>query len=181
MKFNNAPAYSEEPRENPPPKTYPARLIGAWDIGKQKPFNPEDEAKNQIILVYDLLGKEKMSDGKNFTVFEFLTQSLHVKSTLAKRLKVLGAPIRQQNENWFEITDDAFSVADMLGNPCMIEVGVNSKGNAKVTNVMAPMDGISIAESQADYGWIDLDDPSWETNYSAAPKWIKKRIDERIR
>jgi hypothetical protein len=182
MKFSNSNSgnYSNEEREVPPAKTYPARVVGIYDIGKQPGFNPEDPAKPQVVFVYELLGKERMADGNTFQVSEFLTVSLHAKATLPRRLKVFGAPIKKKSDDWFDVPED-FSLVDCIGEPCMLEVQHNTKGNAKVGNAIEPIEGMTIPEATKEVGFVDLDADDWMDHYENAPKWIKNRIDDQVK
>jgi hypothetical protein len=181
MKFGNDYSSSnDQPREVPAAKTYPARLVGIYDIGKQKGFEPTDPPKNQIVMVYELLGKERMEDGKTFQVSEFLTVSLHAKATLPKRLKVFGAPIKKQNDDWYSLAED-YSLSECVGEACMLEVQHNSKGNAKVGNVIEPIEGMTVPVATIDPGWLDLDCEDAEAQLAEAPKWIQKRVADRVR
>jgi len=177
MKFNN---YDDSPRENPPEKTYPARLIGIYDIGKQPGFDEGDPAKAQLVFTYELLGKEKTSEGKNFCVSEFLTVSLNAKATLVKRLQTMKAPIKKKSDDWYTIPDN-YSLSELLGDVCMVVVKHNTKGNAKVDSVIEPMEGLTIAEATNELGYLDLDGDEDISQLEAAPEWIKKKVAARIK
>ena len=175
MKFGNNASH-DTPRENPAPKTYPARLIGIYDIGMQQDFDTTKPNKHQVVFIYDLLGKERKTDGSVFQVIETLTLSLHAKATLPNRLKVFGAPIKVKNEDWFDLPD-SYSLSNMLGKDCMLEVGLNTKGNPKVKNVIQTMDGVTVPEAVSEFGFVDLDADDYLDHLYNAPKWIQNKIE----
>jgi hypothetical protein len=165
--------------EKPAAKTYPARLIGLYDIGMQKGFNEGDPAKNQVIMTWELVGKDKQSDGKNFQISEFLTVSLHKKGTLPKRLLALGAPVKSKSEDWYDI-DSNYSLTNLLGEPAMVEVVHTEKGRAKIASVMTPVEGMQIAEPTEKLGFLDLDADDYLDYFTKAPAWIQKKCQESI-
>jgi hypothetical protein len=174
--------------EVPPAKMHPARLVGIFDIGKQPGSvydGKEIKPANKVILVYELLGKDKMTPkegqvtGDNFSISEFTTVSLHVKGTLIKRLQVFDAPVKKKSEDWYEI-DPKFNMSTMLGEACMVEVSHNEAGKAKITAVTKPIDGLVVPEYTAKLSYLDLDSEDWLDNYNIAPKWIQELVDKKI-
>jgi hypothetical protein len=173
---NNSENYG--PKEVPPVKTYPARLYGIYDIGEHKKFESE-ETEPKILLAYELLGKERKSDGSTFKVFEEMKQSLHVKAKLTARLITFKAPVKQKNENWYEI-DPKYALTKLLGLPCMLSSALTSGGSAKVGNVIEPIDGLVIPELESEIGFLDLSAPDAYDQLCMAPNFIKRKVGERF-
>jgi len=185
MKFDSNTTDSQD-FEQPAPKTYPARLIGLYDIGQQ----PNDMGfknidgtikgpSNQVVMTYELVGKDKQSNGENFILSDFVTVSLHVKGTLPKRLQALGAPITKKSDDWFELPKN-YNLSILLGEPVMLDVVLKDSGKAKIANVMAPMEGMAIAEPKQPLGFLDLDADDYLDQFAKAPTWIQKKVQKSI-
>lgn len=177
MKFNDN---EQKDFEKPAAKTHPARLIGIYDIGVQPGniYNGEQmDDKHQVIFTWELVGKDKQTDGRNFQVSEFLTVSLHKKGTLGKRLQALGAPIKSKSDDWWTIADD-YNLAVLLGEPAMVEVVHTEKGKAKVQNVISPIEGMTIADATESLGYLDLDSDDYLDKYNSAPAWVRKMVEK---
>lgn len=175
MKFDNNNTNTSD-YEQPAAKTHPARLIGLYDIGTQpgNVFNGEQlKDKPQLIMTWELVGKDKTKEGKNFQISQFVNVSLHKKGKLGALLKTIGAPIKSKNDDWWEI-DPKYHLSNLLGEPAMIEVSISEKGKAFIANVMAPIDGMVIAEPTEKLGFLDLDAEDYLDQFNKAPSWVQK-------
>lgn len=175
MKFDN----NNAPRENPPAKMTGARLIGIYDIGLQPGSEKFPTPKEKLVFVYELRGKDRMSDGKPFTMTQWLTSSLSKKGTLGKVLQTLGCKIKSKNDNFWELPKD-FAMTDLLGVGCMLVLKANDAGSVFIDSITPPIDGMEISEAESDAGFLDLDADDWLDQYNAAPAWIQKRVDTRL-
>ena len=130
--------------EQPPTGSHAARCVAIIDLGTQKgEYQGELTTRRQAILRWELC-KELMTTGDNagkpFTVSKFYTASLNEKAALRKDL----ASWRTRDFTAEELK--GFDLANIIGKPCMLAVGLSEKGKAKVTSVMAPMKGMTFPE-----------------------------------
>jgi hypothetical protein len=179
MKFDND---STNDYEQPAAKTHPARLVGMYDIGVQpgNVYNGEKlKDKPQLILTWELVGKDKTAEGKNFQISQFLTVSLHKKGKLVPVLKTLGAPFKSKSDDWYEI-DPKYHISTLLGEPAMIKVSVSDKGKAFVESVMAPVEGMVIGDCTEKLSFLDLDADDYLDQFTKAPKWVQTMCEKSV-
>lgn len=128
--------------EQPPTGSHAARCIAVIDLGTQRTtYEGEAQIKRQVIVRWEL-SNELMTEGdhkgKPFTVSKFYTASLHEKAGLRKDL---------QSWRGRDFTADelkGFDLKNVLGQPCMLSVGLSEKGKAKVTSVMGLPKGMTV-------------------------------------
>jgi hypothetical protein len=69
--------------ENPPAGVHPARLIRILDLGSQpSSFPGQTKLVRKIVLSFELLGEERMSDGRPFVVTRRFSMTIGEKSAL---------------------------------------------------------------------------------------------------
>lgn len=140
--------------EQAPVGAHPARCIKLIDIGTHHgEYEGVPNVRHQIIIGWELPGEVIQSGeyaGQPFTVSEFYTLSLGEKSKLRPML-----------ESWRgrPFTDDelrGFDLQNLLGKPCMIQVGRNKKDRAKVQAVMSLPRGLAVPEQVNPSVYFDL-------------------------
>jgi len=179
MKFDNN---NSQDFEQPTKGTKPARLIGLYDIGVQqgKAFNGEPaKDRPQVIFVFELVGKEKQTDGRPFLMSKFCTVSLHKKGNLVPILKAFGMPIKAKNADWWEAPTQPLNT--ILGEPIMLSIEVDEETKkASIATISAPIDGMVFAEPTEKLGFLDLDADDYLDQYTKAPKWIQEKCQQSI-
>ncbi len=167
-------------REEPPFGTYPARLIGIYDVGTQKKFKEEVFANNRtIILKFALMGDEKTSTGEFFTKDLWTTWTNSIKSTLFKTLFSLGLKSMELKEGgeYFDVPKD-FDIEKFLGAPCLVTIGTKPDGTGnKITSISAPMKGMVITEyAKEDLQLLDWTLHNFGLMLEVSPSYIKKYV-----
>lgn len=178
MKFDNT---NTTEFEQPTKGTKPARLIGLYDIGVQKGKAFQNEpAKDrpQVVFVFELVGKEKQSSGKAFTISKFATVSLHKKGGLVPVLKALGVDVKSKNNDWWEAPTVLLST--LLNEPVMLSIENSEDGKAYISSVSPPVEGLTFAEPTEKLGFLDLDASDYLDFFTKAPAWIQKKCQESI-
>lgn len=115
----------------PPPGMHVARCYRLIDLGTQpKSYQgqPKGEAR-KIMAGFELLGDERMEDGRPYTISRSWFLSMHEKASLRRDL-----------ESWrgrkFTAEEEAgFDVAKLLGAYCMINVVEEVRDGEKRTNI----------------------------------------------
>lgn len=117
-----------------PAGTHVARCYQVIDLGHQKiVWNNQEKWQPKILLSWELLGDEKMQDGRPFSVSSRYTLSLSEKSALRPMLEAWrGKPFSKEEA-------EGFDVAKVLGAYCMLNVVHNHVGDKTYTNVAAVM------------------------------------------
>jgi len=168
--------------EQPTKGTKPARLVGLYDIGVQqgKAFNGEPaKDRPQVIFVFELVGKEKQSDGRPFLMSKFVTVSLHKKGNLVPILKAFGMNIKAKNADWWEAPSKTLDT--LLGEPIMLSIEVDEETKkASIASISAPIDGMVFSEPTEKLGFLDLDAEDYLDYYTKAPEWVQKMCQKSI-
>ena len=153
-----------------PAGTQVARCYQVIDLGHQKvEWQGEEKWFPKVLLTWELLGEEKMTDGRPFAVSNRFTLSLSKKSNLRPMLEAWrGKPFADEEAREFE-------VKNVLGAYCMLNVvhkESDEKVYANIAAVMALPKGMSkpTAVNPPLYFNIDLDDAS------KLPEWIQKVV-----
>lgn len=181
MKFDNNTSNGGGDFEQPSAGTKPSRLVGLYDIGLQKgkAFNGEPaKDRNQAVFVFELVGKEKQSDGKPFLVSKFVTVSLHKKGSLVPILKAFGVKVVSKDDNWWEAPKINWST--LLGEPIMISIEISENGRANIASISSPIEGMTFAEPITELGYLNLDEEGYLDQFNKAPAWIQKKCQEAL-
>jgi hypothetical protein len=167
------PATSNYPKaERVPEGTYPARLVQLVSVGVQ-----ETEWKGvvkqlpKIILTFELPTETITINGEEqprWLSIEF-TLLLADKSNLTPVVKALDPK------------GECKDLSDLLGKPCMVQVGSTSTGKAKITSIVAPMKGMPVAEiyNPAKMLAFDFDNPDLEM-FATFPQFMQEKIKSAI-
>lgn len=173
----------------PPPKTTERTLAPAgthfgrcvWviDIGTQeKEWQGQQKLVRQLILAWELpTEKHTFKEEKGpepFVVSWVGTFSLGEKSNLRPMLEAW------RGRSFTEAELAKFDVAKLLGAPCMITIGHETKGDKTFTNIMAVSatpKGTTVPPQitpSVEYSVTQGRDQV----YQSLPEWIRKRIDQ---
>jgi len=164
-----------------------ARLIGIFDIGTQKGYKEGDADSGQIVLEYELIGKDKKSDGTNFTIAEFMSKGNHSNSTLMARFQGLtGVTLTSDGQKdkfgGFRYTlpaDFTDKLYGALGIGCMVSVINKTAGTGvKIGSASLPPDGVEVGLGEKPFLKIDLESQDFPSDWLAAPLWIKNKINQ---
>lgn len=128
--------------EQAPEGSHVARCIAVIDLGTQtNEYNGEVKSRRALWIQWELPDEVRQSGqfaGECFRVGSIYTRSLHPKASL-----------RSDLESWRGrafTTDELkqFDIAKLLGAPCLLQVGRNEKGRAKVGAVMSVPKGMVV-------------------------------------
>lgn len=114
--------------------THIARCYQVIDLGHQKiVWQGTEKWQPKIMLTWELLGDERMEDGKPFAISNRYTLSLSDKSNLAPMLEAWrGKPFTPQER-------EGFDIQNVLGAYCMLNVVHNKVEDRTYANVSAVM------------------------------------------
>jgi hypothetical protein len=117
-----------------PAGTHVARCYQVIDLGHQKiVWNNQEKWQPKVLLTWEILGEERMEDGRPFAVSSRFTLSLSEKSALRPILEAWrGKPFTKEEA-------DGFDVKKVLGAYCMLNVVHNQVGDKTYANVAAVM------------------------------------------
>lgn len=159
--------------EQAPEGSHPARCIAVVDLGTQtSEFNGEMRSRRALWVQWELPGEARTTGnfaGEVFRVGSIYTRSLHPKSSL-----------RADLESWRgkSFTPDElkqFDIARLLGSPCLLQVGRNEKGRARVNAVMSLPKGMTVPAAVNDPVLLSLDAFDMSV-YADLPKGIQAMV-----
>lgn len=146
--------------------TYPARLVQVVDLGVQEVQDYEtkkNKLQNRVYFTYELPDETITINGverpqwisKDYNVSYFES------SDLTKVISVLNP--------------EADTLFDLLGHPCMLEVGHTSGGKAKVTNISHVPKRMEVGSLDNPTLALDLSEFDL-TVFNKLPEWLRKKI-----
>lgn len=159
--------------EQAPEGSHPARCIAVVDLGTQtSEFNGEMRSRRALWIQWELPGEARTTGafaGEVFRVGSIYTRSLHPKSSL-----------RADLESWRGKSFTAeelkqFDIARLLGTPCLLQVGRNEKGRARVNAVMSLPKGMTVPACVNDPVLLSLDAFD-QSVYADLPKGIQAMV-----
>lgn len=117
-----------------PAGTHPARCYGMIDMGTQATdYQGETKHQRKALIRFELLGDERMSDGRPYNVSKRYTASLHEKAQLRKDLAAWrGRDFTPEELKGFELTKvlGAFVLLNL------IHVEKNGKNYCNIASIM---------------------------------------------
>ena len=131
-----------------------ARLVSIIDLGTQTSTGTwGTKSQHKVRFMWEVLGDEKRTDGKPFTVSQEYTVSLHEKANL-----------RQAIDSWVgKLTESqaaSFPLTSLLGKTCQLAIIHNtSDGNtyANIATIMACPKGMTLPAGELALTVFDLD------------------------
>jgi hypothetical protein len=149
-----------------------ARCYQVIDLGHQKiVWNNQEKWQPKIMLTWELLGEDRMPDGKPFAVSSRYTLSLSEKGQLRPLLESWrGVPFKDQEAQEFD-------VRKVLGAYCMLNVVHNQSNGKTYANVASVMPLPKAMAKPAPVNkdlYFNLDDG----DVSALPEWIKNIVNK---
>jgi len=160
--------------------TYPAVCVGIVDLGEQysetfKKYN------DKMLVIWEIPSQTIEIDGEDKPrwLSKDFSASLSEKSNLYQTLVSWRGKAFTENE----LTEDEtgfmqFSVLDMLGNGCFLQVIVEEKdGNSynRITSVIALPAGMPAPATETPLIAFDID--AWDDEvFKSLPGWIQERI-----
>ncbi len=147
--------------ENPPAGVYPVRLYRIVDLGTQ-PVEYQGQIRHarKIAFTFELLGDERMSDGRPYSITKRMTASLANKSALRSFLEQWRGRAYKDEE-----LADGLDLSRILGQYGLanIQEGISPTGAAYVTIAsISPLPkGFTKPEPVNPAVLFDLDAPDW--------------------
>jgi len=170
--------------ELPPAETTLAVCIHVVDLGLQKgSYQGQPRVDAQYLFTWEL-PRQKMKDGRPFTLSNHYTASLGKKANLRKMIEAWGG--RELTEKELE---EGFDLKKLLGRWCMLGIVHNDHKDKTYANINSivklPPDMVPIIKTIDIFNplvFFDLEDAesSREKNYNLLPEWIRKKIDNRV-
>ena len=153
-------ATKPESNFTPPPQgMHIARCFRLIDLGTQpKTFQGQHKGEARKITVgWELLGEDRMQDGRPFTISKSYFLSLHEKASLRKDLESWrGRPFTAEEEAGFD-------VSKLLGAYCMLNIiqeqGQDGNEYTKISAITPLMKGLQKPDPVSDFFVFDMDAP----------------------
>lgn len=160
--------------------TYPAICVGIVDLGEQysesfKKYN------DKLLIIWEIPSQTIQIDGEDKPrwLSKDFSASLHEKSSLYQMLVSWRGKAFTENE----LTEDEngfmqFSVLDMLGTGCFLQVIVEEKDSGaynRITSVISLPAGMEAPTTESPLIAFDIDAWNDET-FDSLPEWIQNRI-----
>lgn len=160
--------------------TYPAVCIGIVDLGEQY-SETFKKYSDKLLIIWEIPSQTIEIDGENKPrwLSKDFAASLHEKSNLHKMLvswrgKAFTERELMEDENGFM----QFSVLDMLGTGCFLQVIVEEKDSGsynRITSVISLPAGMAAPTTETPLIAFDMD--SWDDEvFNSLPEWIQERI-----
>jgi len=167
-----------------PTGVHPARCYRVIDLGTQTTeWQGQTKRSHKIMLTWELLGDERMADGRPFSISKRFTASTHEKGVLRPFLEAWrGRPFTPD-----EIA--VFDVSTVLGAVCLLNIthdlGKDGTTYANVAGCMPLPKGMPKPEAVNPTVKFDLDDPDMklfetfgqklQATIMGAEEWLKKQ------
>ena len=160
--------------------TYPAVCIGIVDLGEQYSEMFKKYSDN-LLIIWEIPSQTIEIDGEDKPrwLSKDFAASLHEKSGLHKMLvswrgKAFTEKELTEDENGFM----QFSVLDMLGTGCFLQVIVEEKDSSsynRITSVISLPAGMAPPTTETPLIAFDMD--AWDDEvFNSLPEWIQDRI-----
>lgn len=160
--------------------TYPAVCVGIVDLGEQY-SETFKKYSDKLLIIWEIPSQTIEIDGEDKPrwLSKDFSASLHEKSVLYQTL----VPWRGKAFTEAELTEDEngfmqFSVLDMLGTGCFLQVIVEEKDSGsynRVTSVIALPAGMGAPKTETPLISFDID--AWNDEvFTSLPEWIQERI-----
>jgi hypothetical protein len=152
--------------------TYPARLVQIISLGvHETEWQGQTKTAPKVMLTFELPTETININGEDQPrwISREFNLSLHEKSSLTPVVKALDPKGECQD------------LTDLLGKPCMVQVGSTASNNAKITNIVAPMKGMPVAPiyNEAKMVAFDFDEPDLEL-FATFPQFMQDKIKEAV-
>lgn len=160
--------------------TYPAVCVGIVDLGEQ--YNEAfKKYTDKMLFIWEIPSQTIEIDGENKPrwLSKDFSASLHEKSNLYQTLvswrgKAFTEAELAEDENG----DMQFSVLEMLGSGCFLQVIVEEKDSGsynRITSVIALPAGMDVPKTETPLIAFDID--AWDDEvFNSLPGWIQERI-----
>jgi hypothetical protein len=180
-----------------PDGNFPARPVQIIDLGEQHVHNWFPKLGKALPLYYEVdadgntlkneEGFAKTTTEPNdhpkyqpmvYVQFEFPTQRIDINGESKPRWQskeynvTSSGAIAKLVE---ALSPGSQNISDILGKPCLVQIGSTSGGKAKVTTVTPPIDGMTVGELENPTKVFDMDAPDLEV-YNSLPNFIKNKI-----
>ncbi len=160
--------------------TYPAVCVGIVDLGEQ--YNEAfKKYTDKMLFIWEIPSQTIEIDGEDKPrwLSKDFSASLHEKSNLYQTLvSWRGKAFTEAELTEDENGDMQFSVLEMLGSGCFLQVIVEEKdGNSynRITSVIALAVGMSTPPTETPLIAFDID--RWDNEaFKSLPEWIQERI-----
>lgn len=161
--------------EKAPPGTYVSRCFQVIDLGTQTvEWQGKKKLSPKILIGWELLGDERMEDGRPFMISQRYTLSLFDQAVLRQHLESWrGKPFSEDEIN------GGFDVKNILGAYCLLNVihkpGTNGKIYVNVAGVMKMPKGMDKPAGSNKDVYFSTDDFA---GYENLADWLQKVIAE---
>lgn len=160
--------------ESAPSGVHPARLYRLVDLGTQHTdYQGQAKQSRKLLLTYELLGDERMSDGKPFAISRRFTASLSDKAALRAFLEQWRGKAFTDAE-----LSQGFDLKRLLGQFCLLNLTESERDGRHYTNIasISPLPkGMPKPEAVNDAQLFDLNAPDWSVF-----EQLSERLQEQI-
>lgn len=163
-----------------PGGTYAGICVGVIDVGEQfdkYPGEKEGAYKNQIVLIFEIVGEHITVDGveKPRWYSETYTNSTGKRAKLRDHLQSWrGHDITDE-----EIAQDYIDLSQLTGRPCLLAISVVKKEDGEEKNKLNGITGLPAGypapKPESEILVFDIDDRD-EAVFEKLPGWIQEKI-----
>lgn len=162
--------------ENPPAGVHVARCYRLIDLGTQKStYQGETKSARKLLLSFELLGDERMSDGRPFTISRRFTASMGDKAAL----KTFAEAWRGKNLTTEELAA-GFDLSKMVGAFGLINLIETERDGRTYSNIasISPLPkAMPRPEGENPAAVFDFSNPDWAV-FDALSDRLKEQISE---
>lgn len=170
--------------EMTPEGVHVARCYRIIDIGTQKSeYQGQVKHLRKVMIAWELLGDDRMSDGRPFSINKRYTLSLHEKAQLRKDLEAWRGKAFTPEE------EAGFDISKVLGAYCMVNIvhekGGNGNDYANIASIMPLPKGMPKPEPVNETSLFEIESPNMvmfeafsdklKAIIQAAPEWNAKK------
>lgn len=160
--------------ESAPAGVHPGRLYRIVDLGTQETeYQGKTHRARKILLTFELLGDERMADGKPFSISRRFTASLSDKAALLSFINQWRGKALTEAE-----LAEGFDLRRLLGQFCLLNLTETERDGKRYTNIasISPLPkGMTKPEPVNEAQMFDLDAPDWDVFNS-----LSERLQEQI-
>lgn len=168
--------------EMAPEGVHVAKCYRIIDLGTQKTeFQGQVKTQRKIMIGWELLGEERMEDGRPFTINKRYTLSLHEKAQLRKDLEAWRGKTFSPEE------EAGFDIGNVMGAYCMLNIvhekGGNGNEYANIASIMRLPKGTPVPAGVNEQILFEIENPNMavfesfsdklKETIKSAPEWAR--------
>lgn len=154
--------------------TYPSRVVQIVGLGshlKNEMYSKTDEC-GKVLLTFEYPTELLEISGDKVPRFQSVTMNI-IGGDRATLTKVIMACDPDTYNNLDD--DEDYELSNLLGKPCITEIGSTSGDKAKIVGFMKPMKGMKVPKLMSELVYFDFYEPDVGV-YNELMEWVQKSI-----